>query len=416
MIASAAAFHGKTCFVVAESDHLARLIGMALANLGFSSIFFELDAGQAPVRLAEADVDVVVLAGTIGSHLPLLHQIRNDRQKHKATVPVVCVAGAWAVQDVAALRDAGVSLLMTLPLATRTVFRQFSRLWMDARRFVNAPTYHGPCRRQHDQPNYSGPQRRAADHCGAPHAAHDRRGHRPIGNEVVEATMADAIPHAPPPEGRQHSMRSTIILRDIDQVAALIDKMRSTLRGWVDGNLSFEIRADLTDAVERLANLISLARCSGDDDDYLDASLKTRMQAINDAFFDLMARIAGDRVERLDADLAALLDGTGNWVLGRSELYAARLAGIMGIVAVIGGAERLDDRSRRGLVSVRSGVDKVAEMEATYLPQVSALGGTAKVKKVAPPKHKHTAEADQVPPSIGSQEAVLGGINRRRAP
>ena len=79
------------------------------------------------------------------------------------TTPVICIAAQWSGEQLAAVRDAGVSAVLTMPLTKHAIQMAIASATSMSKCFIDAPTFRGFDRRIVSMKGYKGPFRRTSD-------------------------------------------------------------------------------------------------------------------------------------------------------------------------------------------------------------------------------------------------------------
>ena len=154
-------FSGYTV-LVADPDPGARgLICVGLKAIGFNTV---LEAKAAPDALKlfnryHVDLLIIDFFSNDEDTLSVLNFIRRSPQSPYRQLPAILCTGRTWPDEVSLARDAGISEIMSKPIAMANLVKKVGAGLFNARDFVVAEGYVGPCRRRLKKV-YSGPLRR----------------------------------------------------------------------------------------------------------------------------------------------------------------------------------------------------------------------------------------------------------------
>lgn len=355
-------FSDKACLVVGSKMDLSNLITHTLRQIGLVNVTKADGTDHGFLLLTKTTVDLLILlAVPAGDAVGMLQNIRGHNLPAIASVPVICVAEAWSGEQITALRDAGVSVLATLPLTMRTLLKHTTRA-LNPREFVAVPTYRGPCRRSGPLPNFTGPHRRRSE-MGAAKAAPSKREplrtpHSPI-EGARAATPAVLRPPASALAARSSAGPESLETPELRQTKIVIDNSYDTAME-VDG-LSTRLRdagaareraalcREIALASERMINLMSLAdhrvREFGCSD-----GLVGRLESIRTTIVRNAEGLAESGARHLADYGGRIVAGVVGIPLGVGVAMARQMARIDAIVHIFGGIDAMSATCRAAVL------------------------------------------------------------------
>lgn len=382
-------FSDKNCLVVCNKPDLARLIVHTLRQIGLVNVAKADEAEHAYLQLTKSNVDLVILLDFGAEEsVAMLRRIRHHNLPAIATIPTICVSEAWSGEQIVQLRDAGVTVLATLPLTMRTLLKHATRA-LNPREFVTAATYRGPCRRSKAHLNYSGPLRRNDDMAGSqstsqrhppPPAAEEARISAPIPDRTAVVQMAKPSAIQPdahePPEMRQ----TRIVIDNAYETAMEVDGLSSQLHRAGSPRQRASLCRDIAMASERMINLMSLADVRvqefGCSDGIVDKLESIRTTIIRNA--EGVAEAGARRVVEYGR---RILSGHSGVPLGVTVALTHQIARIDAIVEVVGGLDKLAEASRTAIVQAREVTASIAALETQSSLSIPDFSSPQRVRK-----------------------------------
>ena len=175
-------FSGYTV-LVADPDPGARgLICVGLKAIGFNTVIEAKTSVDALKQFNRYHVDLLLLDffPNEDDSLGVLNFIRRSpRSPYRQLPAVLCTGRTWP-DEVSLARDAGVSEIMSKPITMTSLVKKVGSALFNAREFVVAEGYVGPCRRRLKK-IYSGPLRRKEElEAEASEFLSDAQSHAPL--------------------------------------------------------------------------------------------------------------------------------------------------------------------------------------------------------------------------------------------
>jgi CheY-like chemotaxis protein len=151
--------------IVADEDKVSReLIAEMLRKGGMRDIRLVSDGSQAFAAIGQRIPSFLLLDCELPHDgLTTLRHIRASRIDAVRKLPVLMVSTQTTRARVEALRDSGVSEILTKPITAAALSTRIDAAIAHHRAFIDGPTFVGPDRRRATLPDYVGPFRRASD-------------------------------------------------------------------------------------------------------------------------------------------------------------------------------------------------------------------------------------------------------------
>jgi two-component system chemotaxis response regulator CheY len=177
-----------TVLVVDDNQHMRTLIRTILESLGVAHILDARDGAHALEKMAQTQVDLVVLDWNMEpmDGLELTRHLRRSTDSPDPFVPVIMLSGHTERSRVMQARDAGVTEFMAKPVSARSLYARIVSIIENPRPFVRTADYFGPDRRRQMLP-FEGPDRRKA---AAPESAKNAP---PVDRQAALRQSKDAI-------------------------------------------------------------------------------------------------------------------------------------------------------------------------------------------------------------------------------
>lgn len=154
----------KQLDVLVVDDHklIRDMIGHVLSALECRRVRYVADGAAAFAEIVYAPPDLVIC----DFHMPvdglqLLNKVRRAPNSPDAALPIIMMTSLTDRSRIMALRDAGATEVIAKPITAGAVLGRIAAVIDSPRRFVNARSFVGPCRRRKADPAYTGPHRRA---------------------------------------------------------------------------------------------------------------------------------------------------------------------------------------------------------------------------------------------------------------
>jgi CheY-like chemotaxis protein len=378
-------FSEKKGLVVTDSPDLARLFLHSLRQVGLTETSRADGAKDAKKQLYKFEIDVVICAELSGEdYLDLLRSVRFELNDDRSAIPVICFAQNWDGALLPRLRDAGMSMLATLPFSLSSLLKTLTRAFSDPRPYVKSANYRGPCRRLRNAPDYTGPRRRASDaekpsepvRPSEPKTKSDAEAERKAARSRV--SLADERGGASDKDEMHFTdplmQQTKVVIDDAIVTASLVGKISQRLKATTQGGARADLLHQLADASERMVNLLLLANerivLHGCDD-----LLLGRLGEIKAIIVKNTEELAEAAAHNVIEYGRKILADRKSVPLGSAEIMGHQLARLDSVVTVIGGVERLS-ATTKALVDQASKVYKsVAAREreiAGVLPEIGA--------------------------------------------
>jgi len=184
--------------LVAAKDAVSRvLLCRLLREIGIADLTEVDSTGHAMLQLQHGlkGFDLILCDTLEGDgHLRILKFVRWQTTLPLCnTTPVICVADHWSGEQLAAIRDAGVSAVLTAPLTKRAMQVAIASATSMSKCFIDSPAFRGFDRRISSMKGYMGPYRRAADghlRSSSPLAASTIKGPQPSSREHPRSAVS----------------------------------------------------------------------------------------------------------------------------------------------------------------------------------------------------------------------------------
>jgi len=385
-------FSDKNTLVVCNKPDLARLIIHTLRQIGLVNVAKADDVEHAYLQLTKSNVDLVILLDvTAEESISILQRIRHHNLPAIATVPTICVAETWSGEHIVQLRDAGVTVLATLPLTMRTLLKHTTRA-LNPREFITSPSYRGPCRRSKAHLNYGGPLRRHDDPTDKGSSIQPRNpAPPPAAAEAprMEAAAVDrpAAVRTPPPVSPSDIRHDTpelrqtrLVVDNAHDTAMEVDELSSRLRGAASPRQRGSLCHDIAMVSERMINLMSLADVRVQEFGCSD-SIVDRLESIRSTIIRNAEGLAEAGARRVIDYGSRILSGRGGVPLGVSVALAHQIGRIDAIVDVVGGLDKLADASRQAILQAREVTASVAALETKSTLTIPEFSSPQRVRK-----------------------------------
>jgi CheY-like chemotaxis protein len=364
-------FSQTSCLLVSPKQDLSRLITHTLRQIGLVDVTKADDAEHCILQLTSSDFDVVFLLDLDQDEgAKLLGRIRRQTAPLVAAIPVISVAESWSADQIALLRNEGVTVLATLPLTMRTLLKYVTRA-LEPREFIATTGYRGPCRRGKDNPKYDGPCRRRTDktasapavkpNSAAAHTLDDRpRRPMPLPPPRPPQTVDDAddSDKLTTPEMRQ----TRVVVDNAHNTAMHMDHLSSELKMATSPQQRAQLCYEIAMVSERMINLMSLAdsrvRGFGCSD-----SVVTRLESIRTIIMRNAEGLAEAAAQRIIGECERILKRRNGIPLGVGVRLAHQIGKCDAIVGVIGGHDAMSETVAQSVRRARELADSVIRLE-----------------------------------------------------
>ena len=177
-----------TVLIVDDNQHMRTLIRTILESLGVNHILDARDGAHALEKMAQTQIDLVVLDWNMEpmDGLELTRHLRRASDSPDPFVPVIMLSGHTERSRVMQARDAGVTEFMAKPVSARSLYARIVSIIENPRPFVRTADYFGPDRRRQMLP-FEGPDRRKV---ASPETAKDAP---PVDRQAALRRSKDAI-------------------------------------------------------------------------------------------------------------------------------------------------------------------------------------------------------------------------------
>ena len=386
-------FSDKACLVVGTKPDLSNLITHTLRQIGFVNVTKANGTEHGFLLLTKSNIDLVLLLDTAADEaVEMILRIRHHNLPVIASVPVICVSEAWSGNQITSLRDAGASVLASLPLTMRTLLKHATRA-LNPREFVNAPSYRGPCRRSSAHQNYTGPLRRSTD-TGNGKQPRPQEPQPPAHTQTSPATTPPMRPAAPAPAPRVPTARTDeqeaittpelrqtkIVVDNSYDTAMEVDDLSSRLRDADGPHRRAALCRDIASASGRMINLMSLAdqrvREFGCSD-----GLVARLESIRTTIVRNAEGLAESGARRVVDYGGRVVSGNIGIPLGVGVALAHQLARIDAIIHVLGGTDVMSPQCTAAIFEAREVENAVAALEANSSVMIPNLDLRSKPTK-----------------------------------
>lgn len=382
-------FADTKCLSVTTSRNLTDLLVSTLGHVGIGKVTKASDMNFALHHISSADCDLIICAALPDEdYFSVLSAVRNHKSPVACRVPVICVAENWNSEQIAKLRDAGVTLLATFPLTMRNLLKQVTRALNENREFIGISSYRGPCRRRTDIPNFAGPFRRAADanrKAGAPLPPKPAAASAPAAKPVAaKAAPSYAVP--PPPsyasshQGEvsndpiqhqtDHAVNAAVVTAEY--VCTLFEKLSKAGGGKIKPDAMQFVAGHLDRWINLMGVVGSRVENFGCTTKQLDS-----IKAMRSSFQTHVYSYAEVLTEELIADCERLIKGSKNIPISTGEVMQHRLMSIDGLVQSLGDIGNLSDSLAQAIAKAHNLVQELVEMEtgAIILPEFAQQSG-----------------------------------------
>lgn len=368
--------------VVTDSPDLARLFLHSLRQVGLTETTKADGAKDAKKQLYKFEFDIVIGAELSGDdYLELLRCVRFELNDDRTAMPVVCFAQNWDGSLLPRLRDAGMSLLGTLPFSLTSLLKTLTRALGGNRPFIKSANYRGPCRRVRTAPDYSGPRRRASD-AEPPPMLETSLDAKAKEEAVTAQKLARTRGRSADDEGAGFEkgelhftdplmQQTKVVIDDAIVTAGLVGKISQKLKKTTAASARADLLRELASTSERMVNLLILANerivLHGCDDLLLGrlGEIKTIITKNTEELAEAAARNVIEHGRKILSDRKSV-------PLGSAEIMRHQLARLESVVTVIGGAERLSVDTK-ALVDQASTIYKsIVARERDILPEIGA--------------------------------------------
>ncbi len=158
-------FFTLTALIVGDDAHLRTRLRALLQTLAVGKIFEAEDPAAAAAAIREYRPDFVfcdlMMAPTGG--IAFVKALRLSDDSPNPYVPIIMVVGHPDRPTIEAIRDCGVTEILTQPFTARNTAIRISEIVERPRDFVRCQSYFGPDRRRRRDATYGGPLRRKDD-------------------------------------------------------------------------------------------------------------------------------------------------------------------------------------------------------------------------------------------------------------
>ena len=259
------------CLAISGNRKLSSLLVATLGQIGINDVAKEFETETALLQLKSHEYNLVIGVSLEDTeYFRVLATVRYHIRITACRTPVILFSESWTSEQIAQLRDAGVSVLATFPINMRSLLKQITRAMNDPREFIMQGTYRGPCRRRSAIGHYHGPLRRQTDVQRDGYAGHSPVDDPELGRESGPSHQAAAPAHVPDSLPVFTAVPTTDvsydpILHQTDQaVEAAIDTARDVFQSF--GDLTVNVgkvhdhreMAAISESIARWLNLMQL--------------------------------------------------------------------------------------------------------------------------------------------------------------
>ncbi len=148
--------------IVDDERMIQRLVHDVLNSLGFQYIKIA-SSGRAAIELVtNEDFDLIITDWRMQdiNGLDFVRFLRDQAHTPKGRIPIIFLTGNAEARDVCEARDAGVNEYLIKPFTVQQLIKKVRNIVDNPRRFIEATTYKGPCRRHKNEVVYSKDDRR----------------------------------------------------------------------------------------------------------------------------------------------------------------------------------------------------------------------------------------------------------------
>ena len=390
-------FADTKCLSITANRNLTDLLVSTLGHVGISNVDKASDMNFALHHISSAECDLIVCAGLPEEdYYSILSAVRNHTSSVACRVPVICVAENWTSEEIAKLRDAGVTLLSTFPLTMRNLLKQVTRALNETREFITISSYRGPCRRRTEIPNFAGPFRRAADatkKSGAPQAAPKSAPKSAPANTAAKPNAKQASQPqkpsfvAPPPPSyssshkdevsndpiqhqTDHAVNAAIVTAEY--VCTLFEKLTKAAGGRIKPDAMQFVAGHLDRWINLMSVVGSRIESYGCTTKQLE-SIKNMRQSFRVHVFTYAEVLTLELVE----DCEKLIKNSGTIPISTGEVMLHRVTSIDDLILSLGDSENMSETLAEGIAKAHNLVQELVNNEsgAVVLPEFELQSG-----------------------------------------
>lgn len=151
--------------IIADDQKSSReIVSEILKSTGMRDIRQADDGGEAFRLICERAPDLLFLDLEMPyDGIKTLRQIRTAANSPDKRLAVIIMTASATPTRLVAMRDAGVTEVISKPLTSAKVFARINAVLLNPRPFIENPAYVGPDRRRAPARHYAGPFRRAGE-------------------------------------------------------------------------------------------------------------------------------------------------------------------------------------------------------------------------------------------------------------
>ena len=155
-------FDQMTILVADDSPTMRQLLKSSLDSFGVAKTMIDSDGDQAFSMFCQGWADLAIVDWNMKptNGIDFVRLLRNSPESPNPYIPVMMVTGHADMERVAEARDAGMTEILSKPLAPKVLKHRIEAVFSNPRTFIRSNEYFGPDRRRRGG-KFKGPDRRS---------------------------------------------------------------------------------------------------------------------------------------------------------------------------------------------------------------------------------------------------------------
>lgn len=155
-------FDQMSVLVADDSPTMRQLLKSSLDSFGVAKVMMAHDGDQAFDMFCKGWADLAIVDWNMKpmNGIDFVRLLRNSPESPNPYIPVMMVTGHADYDRVAEARDAGMTEILSKPLAPKVLKERIEAVFQNPRTFIRSNDYFGPDRRRR-RSGFTGPDRRS---------------------------------------------------------------------------------------------------------------------------------------------------------------------------------------------------------------------------------------------------------------
>ncbi|MBV6633433.1 MAG: response regulator [Alphaproteobacteria bacterium] len=139
-----------TVLVADDSPTMRALLKSALESFRVKQVLVAHDGDQAFQLFKESWADLAIVDWNMGptNGIEFVRLLRNSPESPNPYIPVMLVTGHADAERISEARDAGMTEILSKPIAPKTLMQRIELVFSNPRTFIRSSDYFGPDRRR----------------------------------------------------------------------------------------------------------------------------------------------------------------------------------------------------------------------------------------------------------------------------